>query len=178
MISLNVILEALLLSTLSKLISNVQAKKGTFTNDFFRFLMSMGYKQDQIFALSKQLAHNYQFNHDLFPTERAANTKSQSDIFRLAKTISNANHIENLLLYLHKRFHDVAYTGYSFKYGKSTQTPIDLFVGVQTLLKDMYERFTGQVISGSMLKTPTTDVKDIVLYGADIHEEQLHKFTK
>lgn len=165
-------------SELSKLISNVQAKKGTFTSDFFRFLMSIGYKSEQIFALSQQLAHNYQFNHDLFPTERAANNKSQSDIFKLAENISDKAHIENLLVYLHKKMHETTYAGYSFKDGKSVQTPIDLFANVQTLLKDMYERFSGQVISGSMLRVPNTDEKDAILYGGKIDEEQLNKFTK
>lgn len=165
-------------SDLSKLILNVQAKKGTFTRDFFRFLISMGYKPEQIFLLSKQLAHNYHFNHDLFPTERAANTKSQSDILRLAEDISDRAHIENLLVYLHKKMHDTAYAGYSFKNGKATQTPIDLFASIQTLLSDMYERFSGQGLSGSMLKIPNTDEKDTILYGANVDEEQLNRFTK
>ena len=165
-------------SDLSKLISNVQAKKGTFTIDFFNFLMSMGYKPKQIFSLSKQLVLNYQFNHDLFPTERAADTKSRSDIYRLAEDISNRAHIENLLVYLHKKMCDTTYSCYSFKNGKAVQTPIDLFASIHTLLSDMYEKYSGQIITGSMLKAPSTDEKDIILYGANVDEKQLNRFTK
>ncbi len=165
-------------SDLSKLISNVQAKKGTFTLDFFRFLMANGYTQEQIFALSQQLGRNYQFSHDLFPTERAANTKSQSDIFYIAQNISESAHIDNLLEFLHKKIHNTAYDGYSFRDGQPVQTPIDLFASIQTLLGDMYERFSGQQIFGSMIRAPITNEEDIILYGGEISDERLNKFTK
>jgi hypothetical protein len=163
---------------LLKLIKNVEAKKGTFTMDFYKFLMSKGYKEDTIRALMIQLSSNYNLNHDKYPTERAAITKSQKDIYHIAENISYTAHIENLLEYLHNVMHDTTYAGYEFKNGKSVKTPIDLFTNIQTLLGNMYEEFSHQIITSSILKNPTTSEEDIIMYGADVNEEQLKKFIK
>lgn len=163
---------------LSNLIKEVGAKKGSFTLDFFTFLKSKGYNEKQIFELSNKLSYNYKFTHDLFPTERSANTKSQKDIYQIAQNISEIAHIENLLPILHKKLHDVTYDGYKFKNGNTIQTPIDLFNSIQTLLGNMYEEFIGMQITGSMINKSNTNEKDIILYGGNIDEEELQKFTK